>query len=165
MSRLENDVQGRLDVSVAGPSGSLFCPACERPIPLVGRDEVIRHPFAQRLQDSSFAITGWWIVLVGVVFAISLVLLDAGVIDRGMGWMLLFLPPLPGFTIFFVVRCFPRYRVTQCPYCGFRDMTRLRPGGRSGGDRSGGYPADPDSPGRRQEPRRHRVSGTDLGEP
>ena len=90
---------------------------------------MIRHPQAQRLQDQSFAITGWWTLFVCTIFLMSIVLLPSGMIGRGMGWMLIFLPALPGFTIFFLVKCFPRYRVTRCPFCGFQEIRKLVSGG------------------------------------
>lgn len=105
---------------------SLSCVACERPIPLVGRGQVIRHPFAQSLQDGSYAITGWWVILLLIGFVVSLVRFDSGLIGRGMGWMLIFGPAAPGILLYFLVRLFPLYRVTKCPYCGFSEMTRLR---------------------------------------
>ena len=104
---------------------ALCCPTCAKPIPLVGRSKVIRHPLAQRLEDSSFGITAWWTLVVVLLFSFS-IMSGGDVLGRGMGWMLMFLPAFPGFTIFFVVRCFPRYRVTACPYCGFSEVTRLR---------------------------------------
>ena len=85
---------------------------------------MIRHPQAQRLQDQSFAITGWWTLLVGFLFVLSLLGSD-GLVGRGTGWMLVFLPALPGMMIFFVVKCFPRYRVTRCPFCRFEEVRKL----------------------------------------
>ena len=106
--------------------GILCCPTCGMSLPMVGRGRVIRHPFAQRLNDHSFMITGCWVALVVAMFGISLAVGDAGLIGRGTGWMLLFLPPLPATAIFFFVRCFPRYRVTDCPHCGFSEVTKLQ---------------------------------------
>lgn len=106
--------------------GILCCPNCGMSLAKVGRGRVIRHPFAQRLSDRSFMITGYWVALVVLMFGISMVAGDAALIGRGTGWMLLFLPPLPASAIFFVVRCFPRFRVTDCPHCGFSEVTKLQ---------------------------------------
>jgi DNA-directed RNA polymerase subunit RPC12/RpoP len=103
----------------------MTCPACGNLIALVGRRSTMRHPFAQMLEDNSFRITGWWCLLLGCAFIASVAGGMGGVMGRGLGWGLIFMPMLPGTLIWFVVRLFPVYRVTDCPHCRFKEIEQL----------------------------------------
>lgn len=105
--------------------GVLACPSCGKLIPLVGKREVIRHPVAQRLQDRSFAITGWWTLFLLVCFFLSVLVAGGDFMTRSFGFALFILPAVPSFVIYFVVRFYPIYRVTKCPYCKFEDLQKL----------------------------------------
>lgn len=104
---------------------ALACPACGEPCPLIGRRDTMRHPFAQMLEDHSFRITAWW----SLIFVCSVLATCFGgfgfPMGRGMGWGLMIVPILPALLIWFVVRLFPVYRVTSCPYCGFKEIEKM----------------------------------------
>lgn len=103
---------------------TLCCPSCEKPMPLVGRGRVIRHPEAEKLDQMSFAITGWWCLFLLVSCGIAMGG-ESGLVGRFLAWGFVFLPALPSMVIFFLVRCFPSYRITECFHCGFGEMVRL----------------------------------------
>ena len=104
---------------------ALACPSCGQVIALVGRRATMRHPVAQMLEDNSFRITGWWSLLLLCSMMATCLVGFGFPMGRGMGWGLLLMPMLPGMLIWFVVQMFPRYRVTECPHCGFKEIAKL----------------------------------------
>ncbi len=103
----------------------LCCPECGKAVPLMGRREVVRHPLAERLREKSFEITGWWGLFLGFCLLCSL-LARPNDVREWPGWWVLGLMVVPAVSIYFVTKCFPRYRVWACPYCGFHRLDRLR---------------------------------------
>jgi hypothetical protein len=86
---------------------------------------VIRHPIGESLRERSFAITGWWTLFLLIAFVFCMIVPTDMVLGRAMGFWFFFLPAVPGFVLYFVVRLFPRYRVTHCPFCGFHELVKL----------------------------------------
>ena len=91
----------------------------------MGRRRAIRHPFAEKLRERSFAITGWWCLFLLFCMILMLFVAPEFVLGRAAGWWVFFFPALPPVTIYFVVRLFPRYRPTECPFCGHRELQKL----------------------------------------
>lgn len=116
---------GDLDVVLAESRKALSCPHCGKLIPLMGRRHSTRHPVAERLREHSFAITGWWCLFLLFCWVLMFFVEQDFVLGRAAGWWVCFLPMLPAVIIYFTVRCFARYRVTECPYCGHRDSQKL----------------------------------------
>ena len=104
----------------------LDCLGCGQLMALVGHHLVVRHRWVEKLRTWSFAVTGCFSLLIGMIFVALLCTTPAGPIGKGMGWMLLFLPPTPAVIIFFIGQFSPRYRVTACYACGFHRVDRLR---------------------------------------
>ena len=77
------------------------------------------HRHARRLQALVFPVSGVWfgILLVGFT-AFFLLYVPKGGVDRGIGWMMICLPAIPGFVLSVLSWFFPRVRVWTCRQCG-----------------------------------------------
>jgi len=111
------------------PNGSVLqCPRCKKALVNIGSKVTRIHPIARIIQDHYTQI----VVISGFIFTALLLAMYAFRIFpsmRGGAFALLTLICTPSFVMYFLLRCFSLYRVTHCPYCGFKEVQRL---GRSG---------------------------------
>ncbi len=78
------------------------------------------HPMARFIRENHSKILGWNSVLVTVFFFGFAFFCDRGF---AFGWMAAMV--FPAFIMYFLIRCFSVYRVTDCPYCGYHHEQRL----------------------------------------
>jgi len=102
----------------------LQCPECDRGLVNIGSKVERIHPVAVFINNHSFKIVPIWAV-------IATLLVFSGVFGGGMsigyGWIaILFAPSV---IMYFLLRVFSIYRITDCPYCGYHFKQRL---GRTG---------------------------------
>ena len=99
----------------------LQCPGCSKPLVHFGSKVRRVHPVAR-------FVTKHWVKMMFLSY--PLLILTAVVLvwfypSEIWPWMLGALLPLPPFLAYFMLRCFPIYRITECPYCGFYHEQRL----------------------------------------
>ena len=97
------------------------CPKCGKELGLKDQRGVTDHPKARRLKALAFIVTWWWVGLLTVAFlVICFMPADRIGPDRGIGWMVAFLPFIPGFTLHVASWFFPRVRIWFCADCQHR---------------------------------------------
>lgn len=103
----------------------LVCPECEKPLVGIGSRLERIHPLA-RMVKGWYGVTIFiWYVL--MFFGLKLVfhLFGTGTSGFGGGYVLLALAMVPFVLNYFLLRIFPVYRITDCPYCGFHEKQKL----------------------------------------
>ena len=82
------------------------------------------HPVAQFLKKCYLWIVGGWILLIPLILKLTVEFLPSGGgSTHGLGLFALLVVPFVA--NFFLLRLFPVYRITDCPYCGFHEKQRL----------------------------------------
>ena len=103
------------------------CPKCGKELGMKDQRDVVDHPKARLLKSLTFPVTWWWIALLAVALAIvAFRPAGNGLPERGIGWMIAFLPFIPGFLIHVASWCYPRMRTWSCSDCGHRSEQVLR---------------------------------------
>ena len=88
---------------------------------------VADHPMAKRLKSLTLPVTWWWIGILTVVFSVvAFMPAGNGTAQRGIGWMVAFLPFIPGFLIHVASWIYPRMRVWSCSKCGLGSEQELK---------------------------------------
>lgn len=104
----------------------LQCPQCEKPLVNIGSRVERIHPIARIIKDHYVATIFAWMILVPGIIGLTYKLVDTngnGNLSVSFGFFALLMVP---FIInFFLLRCFPIYRITDCPYCGFHEKQKL----------------------------------------
>ena len=103
------------------------CPKCGKELGMEDQRDVTDHPRARRLKSLALPVTWWWIGIITVVFAIlAFQPAGNGLPERGIGWMVAFLPFIPGFLIHVASWNFPKMRIWSCSQCGHRSEQELK---------------------------------------
>lgn len=106
-----------------GNRSVLECPECEKPLVNIGSKVERIHPVACFIRDRYVTvIVGWCFIVYVVLGALSRSGWGTG---RGGGIIVLALGGIPVLVNFVLLRLFPIYRITDCPYCGFHEKQRL----------------------------------------
>jgi len=97
----------------------LRCPDCSKPL--------IRHSSKiQRVHPVARFFTTHWVKFIFTAYPILIVITVLGIyLWPSKNWVYIFSAslPLPPFISYFLLRCFPIYRVTECPFCGsYREL-------------------------------------------
>ncbi|MDB4300557.1 hypothetical protein N9961_00615, partial [bacterium] len=102
----------------------LSCPSCENPLVNIGSKVERIHPVARFIRDRYMTIVFGWVLLVPFIIGyVSKLHFGGGGNTHGMGFFALLV--LPFVVNFFLLRIFPVYRITDCPYCGFHEKQHL----------------------------------------
>ena len=102
----------------------LECPACDKPLVNIASKVTRTHPLARFIQNYNFTI----VVVSGFIATVIMMLSYAfGFFEsrRGFGFVWFTLLFFPSFIMYFLLRIFNLYRVTDCPYCGYHDEQKL----------------------------------------
>ena len=83
------------------------------------------HPVARFIKDRSFVIIAGWVVLLPIIGIFTLKVTGVYKFGTIMGLGILALMVVPFAVNFFLLRLFPVYRITDCPYCGFHEKQYL----------------------------------------
>ena len=103
----------------------LQCPECQKALVNIGSRVERIHPIPRFINQNYTNIVGAW-ALVSIVGLIVVPLLFGGLYwGRFLGFALVGSILTPSIVMFFLVRCFPVYRITDCPYCGFHEKQKL----------------------------------------
>lgn len=112
----------------------LQCPKCQKPLVNIASKVERIHPVAVFIDKYYMRI-----MLVGIICSLAIflavVLLSQppekehiSIIaskGRAAGFALLAAAITPAIIMYFLVRCFSLYRITDCPYCGFHEKQKL----------------------------------------
>ena len=98
----------------------LSCPSCSKPLVNIASKVERVHPVARFINAYHTAIM---ITMSGML----LTLIVTGVFgyDRFIGFAVIISVIIPHIIMFFLIRCFKIYRVTECPYCGYHEEQEL----------------------------------------
>lgn len=111
--------------SVTEPNTSILkCPECEKSLVKIGSQVKRIHPVACFVKDHYMKIVLSWVILMPLMLA-AVPGRDTftGSLGVGLGFSSLFFVP---FVVnYFLLRAFPLYRITDCPYCDFHEKQRL----------------------------------------
>lgn len=103
----------------------LQCPECQKPLVNIGSKVERIHPVARFIRERSTTIVMVWLPFIPLImYLTSLVAGDLGG-DRVIAFCFFALLLLPFAVNFFLLRLFPVWRITDCPYCGFHDEQKL----------------------------------------
>lgn len=104
------------------------CPKCEKELGLNDQRGVVDHPKAKRLKSLTLPVTWCWLGILALVFGVLLLLpADKSFLPgRGFGWMIAFLPLIPGFILHIASWEYPMMRVWNCSSCGHRSEQELK---------------------------------------
>jgi hypothetical protein len=95
------------------------CPNCGTAYGPFDGIEVVRTRGGRILERWIFPVTGAWclvILVAAMVFSGSLS--RGGTLERGIGWLLVGLPAIPGFVLWVASWFFPQVRRFHCRNCG-----------------------------------------------
>lgn len=104
-----------------GVGSIIQCSKCLKS--LVGFGSKVRriHPVARFMVKHSIKILVLWFPFFTAAI-LALIYFWPSKVWTGIYAVLL---PLPPFIVYFLPRCFPIYRITECPYCGSSHAQRL----------------------------------------
>lgn len=98
----------------------LQCPECKKPLVNIGSKVERIHPIARFINNHNFTIVIILaLVSTGLVFSGKF----SGARSIGYAWVALLMAP--SVIMYFLLRVFNLYRVTDCPYCGFHEEQKL----------------------------------------
>lgn len=104
----------------------LQCPECKKPLVNIGSRVERIHPIARLIKNHYLATIFGWMLLVPGICWLTYQHVDTnggGSLNMSFGFFSLLMVP---FIInFFLLRMFPIYRITDCPYCGFHEKQKL----------------------------------------
>lgn len=102
----------------------LICSSCEKPLVNMGSKVMRIHPIARFITNYSFDVVVWsgFISIIAVIIIYNLSLF---VNIRWGGFVLLSMLAIPSVIMYFLLRCFNLYRVTDCLYCEFYHAQKL----------------------------------------
>ncbi len=104
----------------------LSCPTCEKPLVNIGSKVARIHPVARFIKDRYVTIIVAWIFLIPFIVQFVFWVSGASSAGRlGISFGLFALLLVPFIVNFSLLRLFPVYRITDCPYCGFHEKQRL----------------------------------------
>ena len=108
------------DKMVQKNKSMLSCPSCSKPLVNIASRVERVHPVARFVNAYNV-----WIMV--VVSGILLTLIVTGVFgyDRFIGFAVIISVIFPHIIMFFLIRCFKIYRVTECPYCKYYEEQEL----------------------------------------
>lgn len=102
----------------------LQCPECGKALVNIGSKVTRIHPVARFIENHGFTL----VIVLGFVSAGTLFSLYIFGIFQSMKYFAFVLPALlftPSLVMYFLLRCYSLYRLTNCPYCGFEEKQRL----------------------------------------
>lgn len=105
------------------------CPNCGTAYGPFDGNEVARTKVGRVLERWIFPVTGAWCLLLflaAVVF--SGTPSRGGSLERGIGWLLVGLPAIPGFVLWMASWFFPKVRRFHCRQCGVVTEMALKEG-------------------------------------
>ena len=111
-------------INIEKNSSILSCPRCGKPLVNIASKVVRVHPVARFIEEHHFHL----VIICGFIMTGILLLgYQLGFLGyfRGALFAWLALITAPSMIMYFVVRCFSFYRVTECPYCDFREQQKL----------------------------------------
>jgi len=103
----------------------LQCPECKKPLVNIGSKVARIHPVACFIRDRYLTtIVIWLLLMPGIIYLTHWILGgERGQLSVSFGTFALAMVP---FVInFTLLRLFPVWRITDCPYCGFHEKQRL----------------------------------------
>ena len=114
----------------------LQCPQCGKALVKIGSKVKRIHPVPRFIDKNYLAIVVTWSVLsVGIILITALgappQMVEQGFSVRavgagkGIGFAWIALLMLPSAVMYFLVRAFSLWRITDCPYCGFHEEQKL----------------------------------------
>lgn len=103
----------------------LQCPDCGKALIGIGSRLERIHPVARFVKERYGATILLWYILMYFGLALLFRLFGSGTMGFGGGYVLLALVLVPFVLNYFLLRLFPVYRLTDCPYCGFHEKQKL----------------------------------------
>ena len=100
----------------------LQCPECKKALVNIGSKVERIHPIARFVKDCYMWIVFSWVIF---ILIIGFVAMGGGGGVLGLGYGMISILMVPFVVNYFLLRAFPLYRVTDCPYCGFHEKQRL----------------------------------------
>lgn len=100
----------------------LQCPQCKKPLVNIASRLERLNPVARLIENYHFHIVGVWVFCILGIFALNVN--DLGVL-RSAGFALVAIAMLPSLIMYFLVRQFNVYRITECPYCKHRESEKI----------------------------------------
>lgn len=107
------------------PGGSsLQCPQCYVVLAIVGSKVERIHPVARFITHHYTGIVvGWGLLTPAILYLFARGQTPVQMKTVGFAWVALM--SIPSLVMFFLIRAFSLYRVTQCPHCGYREVKKL----------------------------------------
>ena len=100
----------------------LECPQCGKPLVNIASKVERVHPVAKFITRHHFKIM---LLMSFVSVAMTLLYLSNGNFERGMAFAWSGLILAPAVIMYFLLRMFSLYRITDCPHCGYHEKQRL----------------------------------------
>jgi hypothetical protein len=105
-----------------------ICPGCGAALAPTDCMRVEKTKWGRRVEDAVFPVTMIWLVILAIALAWAMLqpVPEETTVERGLGWMIVGLPLLPGLLLTIVSWFFHSVRVCRCRTCGHRHEIPLR---------------------------------------
>ena len=103
----------------------LQCPKCEKPLVNIGSKVQRIHPVARFIRDRYISSVMLWFLAMPFIIYGTTWAFGGGSGNLSLSFGTFALAMLPFVINFALLRLFPVWRITDCPYCGFHEKQKL----------------------------------------